>query len=88
MKKSKQFDEQEPWPSYGWIQWKGSDICADMECACGHSFHVHGEFLYIIRCPACKQVYECSGFFKLIPHDTSDWTEQELEEVKEFPDDA
>jgi len=57
-------DRPEP---FGWIQWKGTDVCADIHCACGALMHIDADFLYHIQCPYCQQVYECSGFIDLHP---------------------
>jgi hypothetical protein len=43
---------------YLWIQWKGTDVCCDIHCACGAHTHYDGEFFYFFRCPACGQVWE------------------------------
>lgn len=32
------------------IQWKGTDVCMDFACPCGHSTHVDGMFCYAIIC--------------------------------------
>ncbi|MGN6561819.1 MAG: hypothetical protein ACTHMU_04095 [Thermomicrobiales bacterium] len=54
-------------PPYGWIQWKGTDVCMDVHCICGNPLHVDADFCYHIRCAYCGQVYECSGYIDLIP---------------------
>lgn len=51
----------------GWIQWKGTDICMDVYCACGESSHVDAEFVYFVRCPHCKAVYWVSPHVVLEP---------------------
>lgn len=40
------------------IQWKGSEVCLDFDCACGESGHIDAAFVYFVRCPACGAVYE------------------------------
>lgn len=40
------------------IQWKGTDVCMDFSCPCGHFGHFDGGFAYAVRCPACGAVYE------------------------------
>lgn len=42
---------------HGWIQWKGTDVCIDLHCACGERFHFDGDFLYYVQCPGCERVY-------------------------------
>lgn len=56
-------------PPFGWIQWKGTDICCDIHCECGASSHFDGEFMYHIKCPDCGRVYECDGHIQLHPLD-------------------
>ena len=51
---------------YGWIQWKGTDVCIDLYCKCGHQGHYDGEFLYLYECPSCKQRYALGQNVKLI----------------------
>ena len=40
-----------------WIQWKGTDVCMDFHCSCGHHGHVDAEFAYFVRCSACKKLW-------------------------------
>lgn len=42
---------------YGWIQWKGTQVCIDLFCACGKQMHADAEFLYSFRCEACGRHY-------------------------------
>ena len=60
--------EDHPEP-HGWIQWKGTDVCMDIRCACGELTHIDEEFCYHVKCGACGKVYECGGFVKLFPLD-------------------
>lgn len=41
-----------------YIQWKGTDVCMDLTCSCGHLSHFHGRFAYCVQCPSCKLIYE------------------------------
>lgn len=43
---------------YGWIQWKGTDVCIDLHCICGFLGHYDGDFLYTWKCPKCKQIFK------------------------------
>ncbi len=61
---SKQFNVDHPAP-HGWIQWKGTDVCIDINCECGALLHHDGDFMYFVRCPKCQTVYECDGHIKL-----------------------
>ena len=53
--------------AHGWIQWKGTDVCVDMHCKCGHHGHFDGDFLYFYECPACHAKYAVGQNVKLIP---------------------
>lgn len=44
--------------AYCFIQWKGTDLCMDLNCPCGHSGHIDGDFVYYVRCPECGSVYQ------------------------------
>ena len=40
------------------IQWKGTDLCADFRCSCGNGAHICGEsFVYAIKCSHCGKVW-------------------------------
>lgn len=72
---------------HGWIQWKGTGVCMDIRCACGHHSHVDADFAYNVECPKCHRVYMCNGHIELIElrqrpetcvvlpkgHDEDDW---------------
>lgn len=67
-------DQEEAWamqdrrngePS-AWIQWKGTDVCMDLHCACGKSSHFDGDFAYAIECAFCHRIYSCNGHIELI----------------------
>lgn len=40
------------------IQWKGTEVCLDFHCPCGHHGHFDGGFAYYVECPSCGAVYE------------------------------
>jgi hypothetical protein len=40
------------------IQYKGTDLCADLWCECGKHLHVDDYFAYAVQCPSCKAIYE------------------------------
>lgn len=50
---------------HAWIQWKGTNVCMDMHCECGHHSHFDAASCYHIKCPGCGQVYECDGHITL-----------------------
>jgi len=47
------------------IQWKGTDLCADFYCVCGNQFHIDSEFVYAVQCPHCERRYELSARLEL-----------------------
>jgi hypothetical protein len=48
-----------------WIQWKGTDVCADIYCACGHHMHFDGDFMYFVKCAECSRVWEVGTHVRL-----------------------
>lgn len=52
---------------HAWIQWKGTQVCMDVSCACGELSHLHGDFTYYVACPACGRVYMTNPHVELIP---------------------
>lgn len=51
---------------HGWIQWKGTDVCIDLHCKCGHLGHVDCDFFYSYQCPECGTKYAVGQNVKLI----------------------
>lgn len=43
--------------AHGWLQWKGTDVCMDFHCKCGHQTHLDCDFTYYIECGKCHRVY-------------------------------
>lgn len=54
---------------FGWIQWKGTNVCLDFHCTCGVHGHVDAEFAYTIKCGKCGQVYNMPGYVEAVPID-------------------
>ena len=52
--------------AYGWIQWKGTDVCIDLHCECGAHMHFDGGFFYNFACPHCGRKYATGMNIKLI----------------------
>jgi hypothetical protein len=52
---------------YGWIQWKGTEVCMDISCNCGASLHADEEFFYHFKCGKCGTIYAVGQVIKLIP---------------------
>ena len=51
----------------GFIQWKGTDVCVDLYCVCGHHGHVDTDFFYNYKCVKCGQRYAVGAYIKLVP---------------------
>lgn len=51
---------------HGWIQWKGTNVCMDVHCGCGHHGHVDDEFAYFYLC-RCGRGYAIGGTVTLYP---------------------
>ncbi len=52
---------------HGWIQWKGTDVCMDIHCTCGHMGHVDADFFYYYQCPNCDARYAVGQNIMLVP---------------------
>lgn len=57
--------ENAPHGPHAWVQWKGTNVCMDIRCACGAMHHLDAEFAYYVKCGECGQVYECDGHIRL-----------------------
>lgn len=66
----------QPWRTYkpealnvpfGWVQWKGTEVCMDLHCKCGALCHVDASFAYFVRCGNCGQEYEMAGYVEARP---------------------
>ena len=53
-----------PW---GWIQWKGTEVCADLHCICGTHGHIDQDFAYFVQCEDCKRTYALNGHIQMVP---------------------
>ena len=58
--------EQYEGKPHGFIQWKGTDVCMDFYCKCGHLSHIDGDFAYFVKCPKCETVYMCNAHIELV----------------------
>ena len=70
--------------SYGWIQWKGTDVCIDLHCICGNFGHLDGDFFYGWRCSECGQHYAVGQTIKMIPLTS----EEEYDFIHHFDEDV
>lgn len=51
---------------YAFIQWKGTNVCADIHCACGAQIHFDGGFMYAVKCPHCGAEWAVEPFVRLV----------------------
>ncbi len=51
---------------HGWVQWKGTQACIDLLCACGVHGHLDEDFLYHVKCSVCGAVYALDGQIRLV----------------------
>lgn len=68
------------WPQRGphsWVQWKGSEVCMDVHCACGVHGHVDASFVYALKCLACGRVYFVNPYVELV-----EFTQEEAAHVE------
>lgn len=52
-------------PPMAFIQYKGTELCADFHCKCGVRGHLDGDFIYFVRCKSCGTSYEVGSFVRL-----------------------
>lgn len=45
---------------HAWIQYKWTDLCADIRCSCGVLTHVDADFAYQVKCGACGKLWALS----------------------------
>ena len=64
-------NDERPTP-HAFVQWKGTDICMDVRCDCGDSFHIDDFFAYFVKCKSCGRVYETPCFIPLRAIDPED----------------
>jgi len=52
--------------THGWVQWKGTDVCMDIHCTCGHFGHIDADFFYAYQCPKCYKKFAVGQNIKFI----------------------
>lgn len=65
------------------IQYKGTDLCADIWCECGKHLHYDGYGAYTVKCKHCGSLYELQQIIEAKKVETSQWTPIELGEDDE-----
>lgn len=61
--------DKPPAEPFGWVQWKGTNVCMDVHCVCGVLMHIDDTFVYFLKCSHCDRVYMVSGFVRLLEMD-------------------
>lgn len=56
------------------IQYKGTDLCADLYCDCGTHLHYDGYFAYAVKCWGCGSVWELPQMVTMKKVESSRWT--------------
>lgn len=83
----RKFRPDETAQPYGWIQWKGTNVCLDFYCACGEHSHLDSWFAYSVECGACHRVYGLSAHVEaveLTPQEAADEVDPRLTERDDF----
>lgn len=55
------------------IQYKGTDLCADIYCDCGKHLHVDAYFAYAVQCPSCASIWELPQMLTATKVKISQW---------------
>jgi hypothetical protein len=55
------------------IQYKGTDLCADIYCDCGTHLHVDAYFAYAVECGACGAIWELPQHVTMTKVKSSQW---------------
>jgi len=56
---------------HAWIQWKGTNVCMDVQCRCGAHGHVDADFAYFYHCQRCGTTFCVGQTVRLYPIDQS-----------------
>lgn len=56
-----------------YIQYKGTDLCADFYCECGTHLHYDGYFAYAVKCAVCGVMYEMPQMVTMRKVESSRW---------------
>lgn len=66
---------------YGFIQWKGTDVCMDIHCICGAHEHYDGDFLYYYKCKTCGRIFEVGSSVPLKELSVQEQKELDIKEM-------
>ena len=62
------------------IQYKGTDLCADIYCECGKHLHVDAGFAYAVQCGHCQTIYELPQMVTAVKVESTQYTVLVLED--------
>lgn len=65
------------------IQYKGTDLCADVYCDCGEHLHVDDYFAYAVQCGECKAIYELPSLVNAVRVESTQFTVKVLEKEED-----
>ena len=57
---------------HAWIQWKGTNVCADVYCSCGYRGHIDDDFTYSVKCGRCGAIWGMDPNVTLVALDPAD----------------
>ena len=60
------------------IQWKGTDLCMDLECECGAHNHYDGYFAYWVECGSCGKTYRMPQHVDVVESPPEGWAPDPL----------
>lgn len=69
---------------YSYVQWKGTNVCMDVHCTCGATYHVDADFAYALKCMECGQVYEMPTYVALMPVAETFFTPLEMHPEEDY----
>ena len=70
---------------HGWIQWKGTNVCMDVQCSCGHRSHFDGEFFYHWQCSACGKRFIVGPYVRMVEATPEEAAEAGIEWQQDEP---
>lgn len=72
--------DPDPAPLMAFVQWKGTDVCMDVPCSCGTTFHVDGMGAFAVQCPNCGEAFASPSYVRLhqVPRGSATWRDAML----------
>ncbi len=57
---------------YAFIQWQGTEVCADISCTCGARHHFDGLYMFAVKCGCCGKTWAVEPFVRLVEDEDND----------------